>query len=309
MIPGRFARARRKLPDDVVQVLTPADIPQLRTQNHPRLGPGDAESLVIQAPGLSHWHPASGEFLLVTPWRHRSDIPSVDVLHAFEHEDELLAAAIEAAEAQGKAAFVLLDAFEIRRPRFYQRNSLEKLESILTYEHRSPADLLVGAPPPRLEFEPWFGGDDETLAELLALDHAAFPWLWRNSREEFLAYARMPFVEIWIGRLDGRAVAYFGITHFRGWSHLDRIAVIPHGQGQGLGRETLRASVSRMLDAGADRVGLSTQRNNVRSRRMYERSGFVETPDLNYDVYGILFDEGRRQMNAIEGQEAGEDGE
>lgn len=308
MIPGRFARGRRKLPDDVVQVLTPADIPQLRTRNHPRLGPGDAESLVIEAPGLSQWHPASGEFLLVTPWRHRHDIPSVNILHAFEHEDELLAAAIEAAEAQGKAAFVVLDAFEIRRPRFYERNSFDKLESILTYEHRSPADLLVGAPPPQLQFEPWFGADDEALAELVALDHAAFPWLWRNSREEFLAYARMPFVEIWIGRLDGRAVAYFGITHFRGWSHLDRIAVVPHGQGQGLGRETLRASVSRMLDAGADRVGLSTQKNNVRSRRMYERSGFVETPDLNYDVYGILFDEGRRQMNAIEGQETGDNG-
>ncbi len=309
MIPGRFARGRRKLPDDVVQVLTPADIPRLRTGGHPRLRPGDAESLVIQAPGLSQWHPASGEFLLVTPWRHRRDIPSVNVLHAFEHEDELLEAAIDAAREQGKAAFVLLDAFEIRRPRFYERNSFDKLESILTYEHRSPEDLLVGAPPPQMEFEPWFGGEDEAIEVLMALDAAAFPWLWRNCREEFLAYARMPFVEIWIGRIDGRAVAYFGITHFRGWSHLDRIAVIPHGQGQGLGRETLRAAVSRMLNAGADRIGLSTQKNNARSRRMYELSGFVETPDLNYDVYGILFDEGRRRMRAMEGQETGDDGE
>lgn len=302
MIRNRLSRNRQSVPADSIMTLTPADIPRLRVGNHPRLRPGDAESLVIQAPGLSKWHPASGEFLLVAPWRHRQDIPSVHILHAFEHEDELLSAAIASAVEQGKAAFVLMDAFEIRRPMFYERNRLEKLESILTYEHRAPEDLLDAAPPVRQEFEPWFGGDDAMLDALVTLDHAAFPWLWRNSREEFMAYARMPFVEIWVGRIGDRVTSYLGITHFRGWSHLDRIAIVPDVQGQGLGRETLRAAVHRMLDSGADRVGLSTQKNNLRSRRMYERSGFRETPDLNYDVYGILFDEGKRHTreNALQ---------
>lgn len=303
MIRNRLARNRRVVADDAIVTLGPADVPRLRLGHHPRLRPGDAEALVIQSPGLSKWHPASGEFLLVTPWRHRADIPSVNVLQAFEHEDELLSAAIGSAEEQGKAAFVLMDAFEIRRPAFYERNHFRKLESILTYEHRSPEDLLVGAPPVRQEFEPWFGGDDEKLDELMELDHAAFPWLWRNSREEFLAYARMPFVEVWIGRIDGRLTSYLGITHFRGWSHLDRIAIFPEVQGQGLGRETLRAAIGRMLEAGAERVGLSTQKNNIRSRRMYEQSGFGETPDLNYDVYGILFEEGKRHMSESGPQE------
>jgi ribosomal protein S18 acetylase RimI-like enzyme len=308
MIPGRFRRARQDVSPDSMQTLTPADIPCLRIANHPRLRPGDAESLVIQAPGLSKWHPASGEFLLVTPWRHRDDIPAVNILHAFEHEDELLSAAIASAGEQRKAAFVLMDAFEIRRPAFYARNHLRKIESILTYEHRSPEDLLVGAPPARQQFEPWFGGEDAMLDELLALDHAAFPWLWRNSRKEFLAYARMPFVEVWVGRANGRVTSYLSMTHFRGWSHLDRIAIIPDVQGQGFGREALRAAIDRMLEVGASRVGLSTQKNNIRSRHMYELSGFMETPDLNYDVYGILFEEGQRQMRDAGSQETVEHG-
>lgn len=279
-----------------VRTLTPADIPRLHVRDHPRLGPGDAEALVIQSPGLSKWHPASGEFLLVTPWRHRPEIPSVNVMSAFQHEDALLSAAMESAEEKGAAAFVLVDAFEIRRPAFYSRNHLVQLETILTYEHRDPASLIHNVPPSRQEFEPWFGADDGVIDELVELDNAAFPWFWWNNRAEFEAYARMPFVEIWLGRMDGRLTSYIGITHFRRWSHLDRIAIMPDVQGQGLGRETLGMAVKRMLEMGADRVGLSTQRNNARSRRLYENTGFRETPELNYDVFGVLFEEGRRRM-------------
>ncbi len=296
MIPGRIRQRAGRLNLESIRTLTPADIEQLHIDNHPRLALGDAESLVIQAPGLSKWHPASGEFLLVTPWRHRSEIPAVSVMSAFQHEDELLAASMASAEEKGAAAFVLMDTYEIRRSSFYDRNDLAHLETILTYEHRAPRSLVRDAPDPIQEFEPWFGDDDDTLHELLELDHTAFPWLWWNSREEFLAYARMPFVEIWVGRLEGRVTSYLGLTHFRRWSHLDRIAILPDVQGQGFGRESLAFAVRRMLQSGADRVGLSTQKENIRSRHLYEKSGFRETPELNYDVFGVLFEPGRRQM-------------
>ncbi len=296
MIPGRIRQRAGRLNLESIRTLTPADIEQLHIDNHPRLALGDAESLVIQAPGLSKWHPASGEFLLVTPWRHRSEIPAVSVMSAFQHEDELLAASMASAEEKGAAAFVLMDTYEIRRSSFYDRNDLAHLETILTYEHRAPRSLVRDAPDPIQEFEPWFGDDDDTLHELLELDHTAFPWLWWNSREEFLAYARMPFVEIWVGRLEERVTSYLGLTHFRRWSHLDRIAILPDVQGQGFGRESLAFAVRRMLQSGADRVGLSTQKENIRSRHLYEKSGFRETPELNYDVFGVLFEPGRRQM-------------
>jgi GNAT superfamily N-acetyltransferase len=296
MIPERIRQRTGRVNHDEIRTLTSADIERLHIDNHPRLAPGDAESLVIQAPGLSKWHPASGEFVLVTPWRHRQDIPAVNIMSAFQHEDELLAASMASAQEKGAAAYVLLDTYEIRRSSFYDRNDLSHLETILTYEHRAPRSLVRQAPDPAQHFEPWFGDDDDTLEEMLELDHEAFPWLWWNSREEFLAYARMPFVEIWVGRIEGRVTSYLGLTHFRRWSHLDRIAILPDVQGKGLGRETLAFAVRRMLQSGADRVGLSTQKENMRSRHLYEKSGFRETPELNYDVFGVLFEPGRRHM-------------
>jgi ribosomal protein S18 acetylase RimI-like enzyme len=277
-----------------VRPLTPADIEQLPLRHHPRLEDGDAEFLVLQAPGLSHWHPESGEFVLVTPWRHRAEIPSVHTLTAFRHEDALIAAALDAAEAQRKAAFVLMESFESRRPSFYVRNGLDLLESIVTYELFDPAPFVATMFGRRQEFFPLAAPNGELASAVIALDHAAFPWLWRNSAEEFSAYLALPTVEIWAG-LDGNdVVSYVGFTHFRGWSHLDRIAIHPHLQGRGYGREALHFAVERMVRKGARRVGLSTQGTNRRSRTMYEKIGFRETPDHNYDVYGVILPDGRR---------------
>src|SRR5690606_40387993 len=92
MIPGRISQRAGRLNLESIRTLTPADIERLHIDNHPRLALGDAESLVIQAPRLPKWHPASGEFLLVTPWRHRSELPAVSVTSAFQHADGLLAA-------------------------------------------------------------------------------------------------------------------------------------------------------------------------------------------------------------------------
>jgi len=85
---------------------------------------------------------------------------------------------------------------------------------------------------------------------------------------------------------DGEAVAYFGVTLFPDWGHLDRVAVVPEHQGRGLGLETLGLAVDTMRRRGARRVGLSTQRTNVRSQRLYERFGFQRTPDHDYRLFG-----------------------
>ena len=276
-----------------VRTLTPADIPKLNLRNHPRLEDGDAEALVIQSPGRSKWVPETGEFVLVVPWRHRPEIPSVAVLWAFQHETELLAAATEAAEDAGDAGIVLLDAYESRRPSFYVQNGLDLLETIVTYEHTQPGHFLATIDAYHQRFYPIDHQHTELLAEVVALDHAAFPWLWWNSRQEFTSYIMQPNVELWAGVADGHVVSYIGITHFRGWGHLDRIAIRPDVQRQGFGREALHFAVRRMTLRGARRVGLSTQGANMRSRGLYEAVGFHETPEHNYGVYGVMFAKGR----------------
>jgi ribosomal protein S18 acetylase RimI-like enzyme len=124
------------------------------------------------------------------------------------------------------------------------------------------------------------------MAELLRLDHAAFPWLWWNSAAEFAAYAETTGVRLFLGRERGRPIAYVGVTSFPGWGHLDRIAVDPTAQERGLGREALAFAVGALAQAGAGRVALSTQETNVRSQRLYERFGFRRTPDHDYRLYG-----------------------
>ncbi len=129
------------------------------------------------------------------------------------------------------------------------------------------------------------------LGALVSLDHDAFPWLWRNSAEEFRLYLAMPEVEVWVGLSGERLVSYVGLTHFPGWGHLDRIAVAPVAQSAGFGRESLRFAVHRVAELGARRMGLSTQGDNVRSQRLYESVGFRRTAEHDYSVRGVVFDQ------------------
>lgn len=307
-LPRRMQRGA-PVADDVngVRPLRPEDISRLHLRNHPQLDDGDAEARVIQLPGLSMWHPDSGEFILTTPWRHRMDIPTASTISAMRHDSELLEASVAEAERRGHAAFILMETFERRPPQFYARNNMQHLESILTYEHKRPFEMVRDTTPRDLEFVPYDGLDAWLGEQILKLDHQAFPWLWQNSVGEFAAYLRMPFTELWAGLLDGKVVCYFGVTHFRRWSHLDRIAIRPALQGQGLGRQALKYAVERMLTAGAERVALSTQRANHISRQMYEGVGFAETEQNHYDIYGILFAEGRAHMREIPNDERSDD--
>ncbi|HWV23741.1 MAG TPA: GNAT family N-acetyltransferase [Thermomicrobiales bacterium] len=283
--------------DNGVRTLTPADIHRLNTRDHPRLEEGDAEAMVIQAPGLSKWHPESGEFILVTPWRHRRDIPSIAINSAFRHEDALIEAAIESATEQDAAAFIMLETYESRRPVFYTRNGMEKLEQIVTYEHAHPRAFLATMIERRQRFVRLDRQNAALGQQVLEVDHAAFPWLWWNSPEEFSSYLALPNIDVWAGVVDDNVVSYVGFTHYRHWSHLDRIAIRPDVQRRGYGREALHFAVELMVARGAMRVALSTQSTNPASRRLYESVGFHPTPDHDYNVYGVILPAGRRMMD------------
>jgi ribosomal protein S18 acetylase RimI-like enzyme len=125
------------------------------------------------------------------------------------------------------------------------------------------------------------------------LDHLAFPWFWWNVGAEFDSYMRIPGVEVWIGIHDERVVSYLGITHYRGWGHLDRIATHPDSQRGGIGAASLETAIRLLRVHGARRIALSTQGENLPAQRMYERRGFERTPVHDYTVYGIILDKDR----------------
>ncbi|TDC56040.1 GNAT family N-acetyltransferase [Actinomadura sp. KC345] len=61
------------------------------------------------------------------------------------------------------------------------------------------------------------------------------------------------------------------------------LAVREKARGEGVGRAMVRACTDRARAAGLTAVRLSTQRNMDDAHRLYERMGFVRTPDRDWE--------------------------
>ena len=271
-----------------IVALTEDDLPALRLHLHSRLREEEVFRAVTALPGLSQWHPQSGEYVLVTPWRHRKDIISLREVSAFHHESELVAAVFKAAEENGLAACITAETYERRRPIFYSRNGMELMETIISYHHDRVSDFLDAVESPVQEFVVVTPQDQALLQKVIETDHAAFPWIWRNMPGEFQWWMSQPSVEVWAGLIDGEVASYYGTTYFQQLGHLDRIAVHPKFQGQKLGAETLNVALQRMARMGLHKAALSTQQGNPVSQRLYERTGFRRSTKDDYQMYGTL---------------------
>jgi ribosomal protein S18 acetylase RimI-like enzyme len=252
-----------------------------------RLDINDLNRTLSSYPGRSSWVPDVDEVLVIGPWRNRDEIAAVTQISAIRRLDDLIALSRDASFRLGADAFVMPEWNETRNARFYERNGLDLLEEVISYEVDAgvarPGDLERDHPVRLVT------ADAPLLSHILAIDHAAFPWLWRNSRLEFEHYLFTPGVEIWaLCNESGAPISYAGITSYSGWGHLDRIAVDPLWQGKGYGERAVRFAIARLRQLGARRVGLSTQRSNVRSQHLYARIGFRQTWQNDYRIYGTL---------------------
>lgn len=266
----------------IVRTLAPGDVPALRLPG--KRSTGSVLRLLDRYPSRSVWVPATLEYALIGPWRNRPEIASIEELVAVRHLEELLRAAVERCADQGDELILTVEFDARRSPARYERAGLELLEEVITYELGSVREPWSGSDHIRLVR---VRADDEAAIDLVtSIDQASFPWLWRNNRAEFDVYLDTPGVEVWLVEADDEPVAYFGVTLFPDWGHLDRIAVVPEQQGRGFGLETLGLAVDTMKKRGARRVGLSTQRSNRRSQRLYERFGFQRSPAYDYRLFG-----------------------
>ena len=278
---GERRRLRGVVAPPAVVPLTPDDVPRLRLDR-----PSGEIAVVEQVaayPGRAVWAPATLEYVVLAPWRHRPEIAHLAEISTGRHAAALVAEAIGRCRAAGDALVLLVEMDERRSAGFHARAGLAPLEQIVTYE----LDLrhVPAATTNRLRFERADPARRDHLEALLRLDHSSFPWLWRNSAAEFSAYARLLGVRLLLGFDGAVPVAYVGVTSFAGWGHLDRIAVDPVRQGAGFGQEALAQAVQTLAGLGARRVGLSTQDDNGRSRRLYERFGFRRLPDNDYALF------------------------
>lgn len=268
-----------------IRLLTPRDVNRLRLPWDGRFSHRELEQIAATRPNLSVWNQRTGEFIVGGRWRHRDDIATVVEVGATGGAIDLLDAWAELCRDQGSVLLIASEQAERRKREFYERARFDLLEEIIIYELarvRAEAPALRG-----LRFEAFDPASRRQFDELLALDHGAFPWLWWNCEDEFLQYYGSPGVTIDLARDGtGRAVAYVGMTRFRSWGHLDRIAVAPDAQGQGLGQAALDYAVMALARSGAKRIGLSTQAQNTRSRHLYERYGFRRAASNDYRLFG-----------------------
>jgi len=271
--------------DPAVVPLTPADVGRLRISWRARLAADEIQRCLFLAPGRSVWSPATDEYAVAMPWRNRLDVIQIAEVAAIRHPEAMIRGVVEAAHARGAAMTVLVEIDEKRPPSFYERVEFEHLERVVTFQiDRRHAPNLERLHTMRfIRADP---ADPRTLGTLMQIDHQAFPWLWRNSAQEFQTYGLTPGVEIYLGLDNDQPVSYIGFTSFPGWGHVDRIAVLPDLQGSGYGLQTLAFAVEAMGRRGVRRIGLSTQSTNEQSQRLYRRYGFQRSADNDYDLWG-----------------------
>lgn len=231
------------------------------------------------------WNSQTGEYVVGGPWRHRSEVLEITEISGSSGAVELVQAFLDVATGQGVNLVLIAERTERRKEQFYAAVGFQTIEEIIIYE------LHNLRPPRHRPLHPVFRhvdmADPVQKQELIDLDHKTFPWLWWNSEGEFDNYSLVNGVTIEMARdRDGTPIAYVGYTRLRGWGHLDRIAVSPDIQGQGLGRASLEYAVARMVGMGARRIGLSTQSDNHVSRALYENFGFRRNHSHDYRLYG-----------------------
>ncbi|MGH2559564.1 MAG: GNAT family N-acetyltransferase [Thermomicrobiales bacterium] len=262
------------------------NVADLRLGWHARLQPEEIRRLLAVHPDRSVWSPQTLEYAIVGPWRHRTEIGHLVDFSAVRHPDAVIDEVLVRCRNAGDTMVIAVELDEVRRPVFYDRIGFDLLEEVVTYEWSGRT--IARPPAASITFAPVDLASDLDRTLLLDIDHAAFPWMWRNCDMEFQVYGITPGVDVFLCRYQGRPAGYIGVTSFPGWGHLDRIAVHPHFQGNGVGQAALGFAVQQMLRRGARRIGLSTQQNNMQSRRLYERFGFRRAPSNDYRIYGRL---------------------
>ena len=116
---------------------------------------------------------------------------------------------------------------------------------------------------------------------LLHIDRAAFTPFWRfdehGLREAIEATSSSTV--LLIRDADGGATGFAIVGFGSAISYLQRVAVHPDWQGQGMGRSLLRVAARKARSAGARVMLLNTQQDNDPALRLYVQEGFVSLPE------------------------------
>ena len=119
-------------------------------------------------------------------------------------------------------------------------------------------------------------GDEDDLDEALLIDAAAFDDFWRFDRRAMIEAMQSTAVSVVHVARTGEGLAGFAITGVgRTLAYLQRVAVDPRWQGQGIGRSLVRTSARWAKKQGAQALMLNTQASNEPAISLYANEGFL----------------------------------
>jgi ribosomal protein S18 acetylase RimI-like enzyme len=116
-------------------------------------------------------------------------------------------------------------------------------------------------------------------SRLIEIDAAAFDEFWRFDELALREAVRAtPRAHVLVAPPTGTEGGYalFGRSGLTGY--VQRLAVDPAAQGQGLGRSLLGDGLRWMQTHGATRAMVNTQEDNERALELYQRAGFSRLP-------------------------------
>jgi ribosomal-protein-alanine N-acetyltransferase len=123
------------------------------------------------------------------------------------------------------------------------------------------------------------------LANVTAIDAAAFEPLWRNSLAALTkAYQQSSYATV--AEDESGIIGYQLSTGGSFGAHLARLAVAPEAQGRGIGSALVADLILHMRKGGGVKVTVNTQDSNAASLSLYSRLGFLRTGE-EYPVYTL----------------------
>ena len=119
-----------------------------------------------------------------------------------------------------------------------------------------------------------------SLEELNRLDREAFPLRWRMGREGLRESLDATPRHVIYTVSDQTGVTGFAIAGAGlGIGYLQRLAVSPRAEGQGVGGSLVAATLLWARRQGAASLLVNTQQNNARAKALYLKSGFQPVRD------------------------------
>jgi ribosomal-protein-alanine N-acetyltransferase len=112
------------------------------------------------------------------------------------------------------------------------------------------------------------------IPDVSRIERASFTTVW-PSDAFYNELSTNKLAHYFVGRLDGRIVAYGGIWVILEDSHITTVAVDPALRGRGLGEAMVLKLIDEGIERGAAWMTLEVRESNVSAQKLYRKYGFT----------------------------------